>query len=180
MSKLIIGVTGKSGSGKTTFCTKLAEMLGAYHVNIDQLCHYAIEQNRDKIEKILVDKHGFFNNNILIYNEKSFRQAVGELIFSDQDRYKEIIQIVWFNTKSRIDTLINSNSYVILDHILLPKMHCWEICDRKVLIECADVVRYKRIFDRDNISLEQLQSREQASIEYKDYKFDVIWNTTND
>ena len=35
----IIGVTGKSGSGKTTFASKLAEKLNCDYIDIDKISH---------------------------------------------------------------------------------------------------------------------------------------------
>lgn len=184
MSKFIIGVTGKSGSGKTTFCKNLAMSLRAYHIDIDTVCHTMIHHNRNAIEGIImsIDKaiipslYNFPSNDY----DKQFRRAVGELIFSDKEKYKEIVSLVWKYSKSFINDRIEQDDPVILDHILLPTMHYWQMCDRKILIKCDDITRYKRIFDRDKLTLDYLYKREKSSIEYTDYEFDVIRNTTNE
>ena len=181
MSEFIFGVTGRSGSGKTTFCTALAKTICAKHINVDIYCHNVIELYRNEIENILLTKFKFSPaSNFLLYAATSFRKFLGELIFSDQEKYKDIVSLVWNQAKDTIQNDIDLNELVILDYILLPKTHFWKMCNRKILITCADKIRYKRILDRDNISLEYLYKREQASMDYSDVYFDVKMDTTND
>jgi len=180
MSKFIIGVTGKSGSGKTTVCENIAKTIGAYHIDVDTVCHDVIQDQRRKLEKELIETYKYpINHELFFYTEKAFRRELGELIFSESEKYKDIVSFVWSNAKKSIDCMIEHNDLILLDHILLPVTHYWSMCDKKVLVTCNTNKRYNRILNRDRIDLDYLYKREKASIEYVSYKFDSLYDTTN-
>ena len=71
----IIGITGKSGSGKTTFASLLAKELKCRHIDIDKIGHEAIF--RPEILDTLCEK---FGTEILDENGKLDVAAIQELV----------------------------------------------------------------------------------------------------
>lgn len=52
----VIGITGKSGSGKTTFASLLAKKLNCKHIDVDQIGHEALY--RPEVLDVLYEKFG--------------------------------------------------------------------------------------------------------------------------
>ena len=114
---MLIGVTGRSGAGKSEFSRSLATLLNGIHVDIDKECYKVIEVRKEQIAKAL-DIPDF-----------STTRELGEVIFKNRDQYLRAVKLVWPATLKNIQKIIKENSCrpVILDHILLPHMKpLWE------------------------------------------------------
>lgn len=165
---MTIGITGKSGVGKTTYSNKIAEDNNFYVVHIDNLSHEVME--REPIRSELIKIFG----DTIIKNEKIDRKYLGDLIFTNRHIYKNMSNLVWRETKDKIDSILKSYKNVILDWILLPHSHYWEMCDKKILIVADEDRRKEKVMLRDNISKEYLDKRDSASISYDEFDFDEI------
>ena len=171
---MIIGITGKSGSGKTTYANKLSEENGYTVVHIDEIGHAVLE--RDDVQILLMNILG---DNCVV-NGVVDRKYIGEMIFTSRHLYNDISDFVWSAMKVEIDALINSHPNIILDWILLPHTHYWKMCDTKILMVADEEDRKRRVMARDNISAEYLSKRDSAGINYDDIKFDQSIYTTKE
>lgn len=52
---MVIGVTGKIGTGKSTVCEILKNKYGAHVVNVDRIGHEALEEVKEKLVELLED-----------------------------------------------------------------------------------------------------------------------------
>ena len=170
---MIIGITGKSGSGKSTYARHLAEENGVRVVHIDEISHAIMSLPSVKAKLI-----GIFGNEI-IKDGTVDRKYLGDLIFENRHLYKEMSALVWDMMKHRIDYIVSKHENVILDWILLPHTHYWKMCDTKILMVTDEEERKRRVIARDNISTEYLSKRDSAGIDYNDIEFDKIIYTTN-
>jgi len=167
---MIIGITGKSGSGKSTFASKLAKKINAYYIDLDSAFHDTIEQDID----FVVD---LFGKNIIGPDGKPDRKKIGDLVFSNRNLYKEYSDRIYADTLSRVEQGIvyYKDQPCILDHILLPHMkELWSRCNLKILVDADWEIRRLRILSRDNISTEYLMKREAASPNYQPSDFDMV------
>lgn len=171
---MIIGITGKSGSGKTTYANQLSNENGYIVIHIDEIGHAVIE--RDDIQTLLINTFG--DNSVI--NGMVDRKYIGEMIFTNRHLYKGVSDFVWSAMKAEIDTLVNSHPNVILDWILLPHTHYWQMCDKKILMVADEEDRKNRVMARDNISAEYLNKRDSAGINYDNVKFDRVIYTTKE
>ena len=169
---MIIGITGKSGSGKTTYANKLSEENGYTVVHIDEIGHAVLE--RDDVQTLLINTLG---DNCVV-NGLVDRKYIGEMIFTHRHLYEGISNFAWSAMKAEIDALINSHPNVILDWILLPHTHYWKMCNTKILMVADEEDRRRRVMARDNISAEYLNKRDSAGINYDDIEFDRVIYTT--
>lgn len=169
---MIIGITGKSGCGKSTYSRKLGEETGFYVVDIDKISHKILN-----LPELQDEFMGIFGNNI-VKNGIIDRQCLGDLIFENRHLYEDLTNIVWTRMKSEIDSIISEHKNVVLEWILLPHTHYWKLCDTKILVTCEDATRISRVLLRDNISKEYLSKRDSASIDYSDIIFDKVIDTS--
>lgn len=165
---MIIGITGKSGVGKSTYAHKLAEENGFCVVHIDKISHGIM--NLAAIKAVLI---GIFGDEV-IKDGVVDRKYLGDLVFTNRHLYKEISDLVWDMMKNKIDHILSTHENVILDWLLLPHTHYWKMCDKKILIVADEEDRRNRVMVRDNISAEYLNKRDAAGINYDDIEFDEI------
>lgn len=167
---MIIGITGKSGVGKTTYADKIAKENGFRVVHIDKISHGIM--NLAAIKARLIDIFG----DEVIKDGVVDRKYLGDLIFTNRHMYKEMSDLIWGMMKHRIDHILSTHENVILDWILLPHTHYWMMCDKKILITANEEQRKEMVIKRDNISKEYLEKRDSAGISYDDFQFDEIIN----
>lgn len=167
---MIIGITGKSGVGKSTYACALAKTNGFYVVNVDEIAHQIIDRQEIKLKLTNV-----FGEEI-IKDGRINRKHLGDLIFTARHMYKELSNVVWEEIKNEIKNILSKHKNVILDWILLPHSCFWEMCDKKILITADETQRKKMVIKRDNISKEYLKKRDLASISYENFEFDKIIN----
>lgn len=165
---MIIGITGKSGSGKSTYARQIAEENGFRVVHIDNVSHGLMDLPAIKAK--LIDIFG----DEVIKDGVVDRKYLGDLVFENRHLYKEMSDLIWDMMKRRIDDILSAHENVILDWILLPHTHYWNMCDIKILMVADEEDRKKRVMARDNISVEYLNKRDSAGINYDDIEFDQI------
>lgn len=167
----IIGVTGKSGSGKSTFASLLSEKLNCKYIDIDEIGHQSLSQP-DILYK-LCDK---FGTEILNENGNLDRKKIGNMVFSDKDKMKELEFLTWDYMQKTLDAiLLQDDEIVVLDWILLPQSIYWNKCNLKILVTSNDTDRKNKVLERDNISSEYFDKRDSASINYSYFSFDYIF-----
>lgn len=175
---MIIGICGKSGSGKSKIADDLAKELGAIVINFDKISHLSTETDtfkelvKSKISKDVFDKNG----NIM-------RKKLGEIVFKDREKLNLINACSEKIMCEIIDKLLEENTkpYVILEYSLLHLMKYFNMCNFKILVTAKESIRSERVMNRDGISEEYFALREKNSPNYIASLFDtVVENNTND
>ena len=124
MKKIVICVTGKIGSGKSTASEILAEILGGKIIDVDKVGHKALEK-----EEVIERLREIFGENI-IKNGKVDRKALGGIVFSDEELLKKLESILHpIMVKMVEDEVKNSKKPVIIDCALLKRMKLDRMCD---------------------------------------------------
>ena len=172
---MIIGISGKSGTGKT----KIAETLAFEElISFDTISHMTIE--KDSFKNLVYEK---ISKDIFDSNGNIIRKKLGEIVFNDKEKLDLINKHSESLMEQIIDELIKQNTkpHLILEYSLLPLMKYFNICQFKILVTATESVRYERIMNRDGITEEYLNAREKNSPEYISALFDiVIENNSNE
>ena len=168
----LIGITGKTGSGKSTIGKILADKLNCKYIDIDKIGHEATSDS--DISKKLCKE---FGQDILDENNNIDRKKLGNIVFSDKDKMDILTNLTWDHMQDKLDGIISKNEdYYILDWALLPIVKYFDMCYIRVLITSDDKKRKAEILKRDNISKEYLEKREQNTLDYSKFKFDYIFD----
>ena len=168
----LIGITGKTGTGKSTIATILAQKLDAQYVDIDKIGHQATSDPH--IANKLCD---IFGNGLLDSNGMINRRKLGNIVFNDTDKMQILTDITWEYMEQKLDDiLLQKQQCFIFDWALLPKVKFWDMCDFKILVTSDDTMRKKRILERDHISEDYLEKRESATLDYSKLAFDFIFD----
>ena len=172
---MLIGICGKSGSGKSTISNYLKEEFDAIHCDIDKIGHYVLTLSN--VQKALINCFGLE----ICEEGKINRKKLGQIVFNSVEKMKILEQITWKHMEIEIDRIINQNKdkIIILDWQLLPKTKYLSLCDLKILIDIPYEIRKQRLLKRDNISAEKIDLREKASITYNKNDFDYVFNTND-
>lgn len=166
---MIYGVTGLSGSGKNRFSDLLCANNGMRHIDIDIIGHNVLEIQdvADSVSRII--------GSDLIEEGKINRKRLGNIVFENIGKYKQLEQVVWPYMKKSIEYEIDkSKSNCVLNWILLPTTGYFKLCDVKFLILRDNTKRIAALKTRDGISDDDIALRDSRSIAYNHEEFDYI------
>lgn len=173
---MLICLTGKSGSGKTSVAKLLCALNpNTLHLDIDEVGHIVLTYKEVQNE---LQKH--FGEDIVINNVVD-RRKLSDLVFSNKENMNILDQITKEPMEKYIDEFIikNKDKNIVLDWILLPETKYFKQSDLKILVDVPYEVRLKRILERDKITEERFKRRESASIEYDLNSFDLVLENTD-
>ena len=158
---MIIGITGSSGSGKSTISKILAQKYNAKIIDADEIARRLSMENSKYINEIvskfgkdIVDEAGNLN-----------RKQLAEIIYSDENK-REVLNNCTFKyivseIKTEIQNTINCD-FIIIDAPLLFESKLNEVCDMVIGVIAKRKVQIDRIMKRDNINSEHAEKRIQS------------------
>lgn len=161
---MIIGVTGKQGSGKTTIANYLAEMVNGEAIHGDELAHEVL--TLDVYNLVL----SWFNQ-----PEESHvdRKRLGSFLFKDKEKMDKYNDLIYSLMHFEDRFMSNPGCVFIIDWNFLPITPLMDLCDIKILLDAPENVRESRIINRDNVESDYFKLRESNALDYKveDYDF---------
>ncbi|MFP4459895.1 MAG: dephospho-CoA kinase [Candidatus Zixiibacteriota bacterium] len=177
----LVGVTGQTGAGKTTFC-KVFRDIGAKVIDADKIGHKLHQE--EGIKKQLVET---FGEEILDVEGKINRKSLGSIVFENRKNREMLDEIM---KKPLIDVIearifeIRDNGFpgiVVLDAALLPewkKLH--KLVDYTVLIEAPKWQRINRLEEKKGLEPEEAEKRIDALENlYDDFYPQIDYNVKN-
>ena len=172
---MIIGITGRSGSGKSYLSEHLAKSLDLIHVDIDKISHEVLsfEETKD----FLLKEFGatvFENNSVN-------RKALGKIVFSNAEKLEKLNRFCQVEMERKIDEIISrSKKPIILDYALLCGLKQFELCDIKILLKADIELRYSRAKSKENITKEYFISRDSSLPDLKESNFDFVFDNISE
>ena len=179
----IIGITGGSGSGKSTV-SRILHDLGAKVINADRIAREVVHKG-SKALKELVE---YFGDSILDDKGELNRKKLGTVVFEDNEKLEALNRITHKHISQRImesiDEARNSGNpgVVVIDAPLPVKEGFLNLVEKVWVVTADKEIRLKRIMDRDGISREDALNRilSQASDEeYLRIADEVLVNNGN-
>lgn len=168
---MIIGITGKSGSGKSYLSKIIANKLDAQHIDIDKISHEILSLS----ETISFVKQEFGDG--VFENNQINRKKLGKIAFNNNEKLIKLNKFCQIQIEKKLDEIISSaNKIIILDYALLCGLKHFELCDVKILLVTDFETRFARASKRENISRKYFLSRDKSIDEFKSINFDFIFN----
>lgn len=167
---ILVGLSGKIGSGKSTVARRLGE-LGARVIDADAIAHEVLEEADAKAA--IVSR---FGPDMLGADGRVRRRVLAERVFGPTPSHtaalRDLEAIVHPRVHHRIDQALDDvragerkpggrETVVVLDVPLLVRAGWAQVCDVVVRLECDEAVRRERLARR-NVSPEQQAAREAA------------------
>lgn len=159
--KKLIGLTGKTGSGKSTAAKTFAR-LGAFVIDCDEIAHRAL------FDEAIIKKLLEIFPESIYENGEIKRSELGKIVFSDEEKLKTLNSIVhpWINSEILRLCENSSSDIVIIDGSELEASGIDEQCKHIIVTEATPSLRLERITQRDLISNEDAQRRIDAQKGY--------------
>ncbi|MBT5855544.1 dephospho-CoA kinase [bacterium] len=157
---MIIGVTGKAGSGKSEATAILKAHLQANVIDLDKIGHQLLMD-----PQVINEIEATFGTDVIQGNVVD-RKKLGAIVFSESHSLESLNSIMHPRIKSEVEKRLDeSQKTVLIDGALLHEIGLIECCDEIILIESdeADIAKYagesKRKIAHLQRSLEDYQSQ---------------------
>lgn len=160
--KMLIGLTGRTGSGKSS-AAKIFENLGCFVADCDKVAHEVLLD--DEIKNKLCS---LFNEDILNKENEIDRKKLGTIVFSDKEKLALLNGIVHKAIVQKcLELCENSGRDIcLMDGSELESSGADELCKYIVVITADEETRLKRIMQRDGIDTDSALRRIHAQSDY--------------
>lgn len=176
---ITLGLTGKTGAGKTTVASYLKEK-GCYIIDGDIIAR----QITEKDSEVLPVLQKAFGEDILDENGELIRATLAKRAFSSKENTALLNSITHPVIKQRCaDEMAKAESLgyktALIDAAALLDSDCRDLCHKIVVVTAPEEVRLERILQRDGITKDQAMTRinAQKSDEYYFSHADIIIRT---
>ena len=166
---MIIGVSGKSGSGKSSVSRYIAKRLDYTLLDLDLISKEIRQEYKNKILRIVKKD--------ILKGEEIDSKKLGAILFENKRLMARYNAFMYKKLKEKIKQYKGD---IIIDSIFLPVMSIFKKLDIKILVVCDDSNRMTRVIKRDNVTKEYFLARDGKGLNYNHKDFDFIINNDGD
>lgn len=178
----IIGITGNSGSGKSTVSKMISENYEAKIIDADKIAKEMTMNNGEYLQAI---KQTFGED--VIKDNTLDRKKLADIVFSNKTEKEKLDSLTFQYVVRRIKEEIKKAQlksdikYIVLDVPLLFESKLNEVCNYTIGVTAPKIEKIKRICKRDKISEEKALQRlnSQPDDEFFIQKCDFIIQNMN-
>ncbi len=155
----VIGLTGSSGSGKSTVSALLREY-GFFIIDCDRAAREALRPDTDCLKKIFT----YFGPAVRNADGSLNRKALAGIVFTDPEKLRQLDAIMYPQITADIRDILaacekRGEAFAVLDAPTLFESGADALCDCVVSVLSDDTLRIKRIVARDRLTAEEAQKR---------------------
>lgn len=153
---IVLGVTGGSGSGKTTVSSVFAEY-GAYVIDADIAARAIVEKGQPALREIEKE----FGAGVINSDSTLARRVLGDIVFSDAAKLEKLNSITHPYITDYIKEHLGkyTGALALIDGAVLIESGIGSMCDYMCAVVANRDIRVRRICARDNLTREQAQAR---------------------
>ena len=165
---LVIGLTGSIATGKSTVA-KMFRQLGIPVIDADILAREVVEPGEDAYKEVIET----FGEDILLEDKTLNRKQLGEIVFTDETKRKQLNGIVHPAIRKRMlekrDHFIREgNQCVVLDIPLLFESKLQEFVDKVLVVYADQEIQLQRLMARNEFTEEEAMQRIQSQMPVKE------------
>ncbi|MCP5143809.1 MAG: dephospho-CoA kinase [Gammaproteobacteria bacterium] len=156
MPRLVVGVTGGIGSGKSTVCSAFAA-LGVPFVDADIVAREVVEPGQPALEEIRRE----FGSSVFLDHETLDRSALRTQVFADATAKTRLENIIHPRVRDRIHDAISNctaDYMLVCIPLLLESGAYQDIIDRVLVIDCSEETQIKRVIVRSGLTRSEVEA----------------------
>ena len=155
MKKIIIGLTGQSGAGKSTVSC-LFERDGFYIINADKVSRKVT--STPEVLSLLKEN---FGDDIILEIGGLNRRALANIVFTNKEKLQLLNSLLFPIITKEIEKMIDETDkeFVLLDAPQLFESGADKICDKIISVIAPRDMLIERAVERDDISYEEAENR---------------------
>jgi len=167
---MIIGLTGRVGSGKTTAQEIIESIWHPVMIDLDIIGHQQLDSNQEKLVPI-------FGSQILNHKNKIDRKILGNIVFNSYNELQKLNALIHPKIRHHVLNLIQKNhdQDILIVGALIEEIGLLSQCDHIILIEADD----KDILEHIGSKYTQIASFQRAQNQYRQNANTIIQNTFN-
>ncbi len=155
----IIGITGNSGSGKSTISKLISKNYEAKIIDADKIAKEMTKNNGEYLQAI----RQAFGNDVIKNNELD-RKKLADIVFLNRTEKEKLDSLTFEYVVEKIKKELEANQnldyqYIILDVPLLFESKLDKLCDYTIGVIAPKTEKIKRICKRDKLSKEKALQR---------------------
>lgn len=155
----IIGITGNSGSGKSTISKLISKNYEAKIIDADKIAKEMTKNNGEYLQAI----RQAFGNDVIKNNELD-RKKLADIVFLNRAEKEKLDGLTFEYVVEEIKKELEANQnldyqYIILDVPLLFESKLDKLCDYTIGVIAPKTEKIKRICKRDKLSKEMALQR---------------------
>lgn len=148
---IVVGLTGKTGSGKSAICQILREK-GIYIIDADKIAGEIVQKGMPALKKL----ESIFGKKIINEDGSLNRKNLAETAFSCEENRQKLNRVTHPFITEKIAAEIenarrNNFDFCVIDAAVLLESECKNFCDYVVVVACEKSERLKRIMNRDGL-----------------------------
>ncbi len=154
---IVYGISGRAGTGKTTYSRSFAESENAELIELDKIGHEALENTEiQDYLKVVYGDHIFSSDNVVC------RKTLGQIVFSDPDKLRQLNDIVHPFIKKVVHKIIHNShaSKIVIEGALIEEIGLLDYCEHYWVLDTPDNIIHERASKNLVPILENQRTRE--------------------